>query len=61
MITAGENIRDHCTVICFTSGFAGCFFGSVQNWIKGEGTPAQHYAAVESAVNETVKYMLGAR
>ena len=43
------------------SYIGGYLFGSVQSWIKGEGTPAQHYAAVESAVNETVKNMLDAR
>lgn len=59
--TKSSSLMSWISVATNDSYIGGCFFGSVQNWIKGEGTPAQHYAAVESAVNETVKNMLGAR
>lgn len=59
--TKSSSLMSWISVATNDSYIGGCFFGSVQSWIKGEGTPAQHYAAVESAVNETVKNMLGAR
>ena len=56
VITAGENIRDHCTVICFTSGFAGCFFGSVSF-----STPFSYAASMRSAstllISRRCKYL----